>query len=90
MEKATALEIQTAGQKYLGNGLDYFIVLMNMFVPLPGSYLPAPPGLEGLLRQRHRPDKYDASVFYVFHAIGILLWGPISDKYGRRPVIALG
>ena len=30
------------------------------------------------------------SAFFFFYAVGILLWGPISDKYGRRPVILTG
>jgi DHA1 family bicyclomycin/chloramphenicol resistance-like MFS transporter len=92
VEKATALEIQTAGQKYLGNtGLIIFIVLMNMFVPLSiDLYLPALPGLKDYFGSGTALTNMTLSIFMFFYAIGILLWGPISDKYGRRPVIALG
>lgn len=28
--------------------------------------------------------------FFFFYAVGTLLWGPPSDKYGRRPILILG
>jgi MFS family permease len=29
-------------------------------------------------------------LFFLFFALGILFWGPLSDKYGRRPILLLG
>jgi DHA1 family bicyclomycin/chloramphenicol resistance-like MFS transporter len=29
-------------------------------------------------------------LFFLFYGIGLLLWGPLSDKYGRRPTLIVG
>jgi DHA1 family bicyclomycin/chloramphenicol resistance-like MFS transporter len=29
-------------------------------------------------------------LFFVFFSAGMLLWGPLSDKYGRKPVLLIG
>jgi DHA1 family bicyclomycin/chloramphenicol resistance-like MFS transporter len=29
-------------------------------------------------------------LFFLFYAIGLLLWGPLSDRYGRRPTLVVG
>jgi DHA1 family bicyclomycin/chloramphenicol resistance-like MFS transporter len=29
-------------------------------------------------------------LFFIFFAAGILFWGPLSDKYGRRPILLAG
>ncbi|MGL4454060.1 MAG: MFS transporter, partial [Sarcina sp.] len=28
--------------------------------------------------------------FFIFYAIGMLIWGPLSDKHGRKPILAIG
>lgn len=81
-------------QKFLGkSGLIFFITLMNMFIPLSTDlYLPALPTMSS-------PEVFNVPTaltnltlvsFFLFFAIGTLLWGPISDKYGRRPVLIAG
>ena len=30
------------------------------------------------------------TVFFVFYALGTLLWGPLSDHYGRKPILLIG
>jgi len=29
-------------------------------------------------------------LFFIFFSLGTLVWGPLSDKYGRRPVLLVG
>ncbi len=29
-------------------------------------------------------------LFFVFFGAGTLLWGPLSDKYGRKPLLLIG
>ncbi len=29
-------------------------------------------------------------LFFVFYSVATLIWGPLSDKYGRRPVLLVG
>jgi DHA1 family bicyclomycin/chloramphenicol resistance-like MFS transporter len=30
------------------------------------------------------------TAFFVFYAFGILIWGPLSDRYGRKPILISG
>lgn len=91
MSQASQLQA-AAGQKILGrSGLIAFIVLMNMFVPLSiDMYLPAVPSLNTYFNSNPSLTNMTLSAFFFFFAVGILLWGPVSDKYGRRPVILTG
>lgn len=29
-------------------------------------------------------------LFFIFYAIALLIWGPLSDRFGRRPVVLVG
>lgn len=79
-------------QKYLREkGLIAFIVLMNMFIPLSTDlYLPALPKMSAYFESSAAVTNLTLSFFFLFYAIGILIWGPLSDKYGRKPVIMIG
>jgi len=79
-------------QKYLGRkGLIAFIVLMNMFIPLSTDlYLPALPTMSEYFGSNAAVTNLTLSLFFVFYAIGIVVWGPLSDRYGRKFVILVG
>lgn len=86
-------EIQPAAkQKYLGStGIIAFIALMNMFIPLSTDlYLPALPKMSQYFQSNPAVTNLTLSVFFIFYAAGILLWGPLSDKYGRKPILMAG
>ena len=82
----------TAGQKYLGNkGLIAFIALMNMFVPLSTDlYLPALPTMSQYFNSNSAVTNLTLSSFFFFYAVGMLVWGPLSDKFGRKAILTTG
>lgn len=80
-------------QKRLGlKGLICFIVLMDMFIPLSTDmYLPALPTMGSHLQgASDAAVKLSITCFFIFYAAGMLIWGPLSDKYGRRKPLLCG
>jgi len=86
--------IPEAGSKqiYLGKkGLIVFISLMNMFVPLSTDmYLPALPTMSSYFNCSSAITNLTLSAFFLFYSIGILFWGPLSDRYGRKRILMIG
>ncbi|MDI3481639.1 MAG: transporter, family, multidrug resistance protein [Tepidanaerobacteraceae bacterium] len=79
-------------QEYLGNkGLIIFLALLSAFVPLSTDlYLPALPTMTKYFQTQDYLTNLTLILFFVFFSIGTLIWGPLSDKYGRRPVLLVG
>jgi DHA1 family bicyclomycin/chloramphenicol resistance-like MFS transporter len=79
-------------QKYLGEkGLIALITFLSAFVPLSTDlYLPALPGMALYFNVSADLANLTLILFFVFFAAGTLLWGPLSDKYGRKPVLLIG
>ena len=79
-------------QKYLGEkGLIGFIAFLSAFVPLSTDlYLPALPGMAKFFGVTSDLANLTLILFFVFFAAGALFWGPLSDKYGRRPILLIG
>lgn len=83
---------QAARQPILGTrGLIVFLALLSAFPPLSTDmYLPALPTMTGYFGVNELLTNLTLIVFFVFYALATLVWGPLSDKYGRRPIILVG
>ncbi|MGI5892145.1 MAG: multidrug effflux MFS transporter [Bacillota bacterium] len=79
-------------QKYLGQkGLIAFIALLNMFVPISTDlYLPALPSMSKYFSVSATLVNLTLVAFFLFYAVGLLFWGPLSEKYGRKRILLYG
>jgi DHA1 family bicyclomycin/chloramphenicol resistance-like MFS transporter len=79
-------------QKYLGDrGLIALIAVLSAFVPLSTDlYLPALPGMSDFFHVSVDLTNLTLILFFIFFSVGMLFWGPLSDKYGRRPILLIG
>ena len=76
-------------QKYLKNtGLIILISILSMIPPLSTDlYMPALPEMTAFFNTSSTLMSFTMTVFFIFMAIGILILGPMSDKYGRKPIL---
>lgn len=88
----TAAEVINKRQKYLGKkGLIALIAFLSAFIPLSTDlYLPALPGMAEYFKAPVSLVNLTLILFFIFFSAGMLLWGPLSDKYGRKPVLLTG
>ncbi|AGK99386.1 multidrug effflux MFS transporter [Clostridium pasteurianum] len=79
-------------QKYLGDrGFVVFIAFLGAFVPLSTDlYLPALPSMVESFHTNIALLNLTLILFFIFYAGGMLFWGPLSDKYGRKPILLSG
>jgi DHA1 family bicyclomycin/chloramphenicol resistance-like MFS transporter len=89
---SSALAPRGHRQKHLGDkGLIGLIAFLSAFVPLSTDlYLPALPGLTQYFQVTAETVNLTLILFFIFYAAGMLVWGPLSDKYGRRPILLIG
>ncbi len=89
---ATSQIIRRSHQKYLGSrGLIILIAILSAFVPLSTDlYLPALPAMGRNLQAPAEQISLTLSAFFIMYSVGMLVWGPLSDRYGRKPILLIG
>ena len=92
MMRAAVVDDASAQQRRLGKkGLIAFLTLLSAFIPLSTDlYLPALPGMTEYFGVPEYQTNLTLILFFVFYAVSLLVWGPLSDRYGRRPILLVG
>lgn len=68
-----------------------FLALISAFAPISTDiYLPSMPSMAAYFHASGGSINMTLSMFFVFYSLGMLFWGPLSDKYGRKPVLMAG
>ena len=83
---------QATRQDHLGRkGLVIFLAALTAFPVLSTDlYLPALPGMTAYFGVPEYQTNLTLILFFVVFAFAILLWGPLSDRYGRKPILLVG
>ena len=72
----------------------YVLAILSMLMGFASIstdlYLPAMPAMATSLGARPGLIDLTVSGYLIGFSLGQLLWGPISDRYGRRPSVAVG
>ena len=72
------------------NWLIAYLAFLSAFVPISTDlYLPALPGMSTYFGVKPELTNLSLSLFMLFYALSMLLWGPFSDKYGRKRILLL-
>jgi len=70
------------------------VVLLGALIALPAlgtdMFVPALPALAAALSAEVGAAQLTLTTYFIGLAAGMLLWGPLSDRYGRKPVLLAG
>lgn len=79
-------------QKYLSiNAMIAYLAFVNMFIPLSTDvYMPALPDMSEYFSASEFLVSLTLTIFFLVFALSMILFGPLSDKYGRRPILIFG
>ncbi len=79
-------------QPVLGKtGMLFFLVIISAFPPLTiDLYLPALPQMVEVFNTDRSMVNLTLSSYFVTYAIGLMFWGPLSEKFGRKPILLIG
>jgi DHA1 family bicyclomycin/chloramphenicol resistance-like MFS transporter len=69
-------------------------VLLGVLIALPALgtdlFVPAMPVLAQALSVEVGAAQFTLTTYFIGLAAGMLLWGPLSDRYGRKPILFAG
>ncbi|MBU2870638.1 Bcr/CflA family efflux MFS transporter [Colwellia sp. E2M01] len=79
-------------QPILGKmGTLIFLVVISAFPPLTTDiYLAALPTMVNILNTNETMVNLTLSLYFIVYAITLLFWGPLSEKFGRKPILLTG
>lgn len=79
-------------QKYLSVGaMIIYISFISMFVPFSTDvYMPALPEMGKNFAASEFLISLTLTIFFFVFAASMIIFGPLSDKYGRKPILVLG
>ena len=70
------------------------VVLLGLLIALPAlgtdMFVPALPALTRALGAEVGAAQLTMTLYFIGLAAGQLLWGPLSDRYGRKPILLCG
>ena len=68
------------------------LIILMAGLPQIGEtiYSPALPSISEALCVSHGLVQTTLTIYLIGFALGILFWGPLSDKWGRKPIMILG
>ncbi len=79
-------------QKYLTvTAMIIYLTFIGAFIPLSTDlYLPALPEMGNYFSASEFLVGLTLTIFFFVFAVSMILFGPLSDKYGRRPILIFG
>ena len=79
-------------QKYISaNGMIAYLTFIGAFIPLSTDlYLPALPEMGNYFSASEFLVGLTLTIFFFVFAVSMVLFGPLSDKFGRRPILIFG
>jgi DHA1 family bicyclomycin/chloramphenicol resistance-like MFS transporter len=70
------------------------VVLLGLLIALPALgtdlFVPAMPALTQALKVPVDEAQLTMTLYFIGLAVGQLVWGPLSDRYGRKPIMVSG
>ncbi len=68
-----------------------YLACLGVFAPISTDiYLSSMPIISHQLHASHAQVQLTLSLFFISFAFMQLIWGPLSDRYGRKPMVLLG
>jgi len=67
------------------------LVIISAIPPLTTDiYLPALPTMVETLNTDQTMVNLTLSIYFIVYAVGVLFWGPLSEKFGRKSIMLFG